>query len=408
MTSKRSYRDPIPQQLVREEFVKGKGTQFDPTYAKIMLHLIDLDTEYELKEHEEVMELAGRTSLVCGDYRSEVSDGIRITNKVTHIHFSSYMHDEHKAVHIPSLVLFDSLDARIHDDERKRKDLLYLEYAAIRADGTVETDAARKVKITTTDKEGGASAESKSVLREKVSYDVDAMRYKDHVLIRMRNRFRSHEIIIALPDSTRYSYISLTGERCTIDDVDVYKTEEEIDDGYIPRIAEEVSYIKVPSGDIPNVQVNDWRSESSQGIEVTDGMRIRFHTMSLPTARLVWHCPFAVLYSSEDGQINGDGYREFTVVRLDGEGWEEDKATENYVHVNKMESFIDWNDWKAKNKAGQDCELLYNIEKGRVTITTEYCGLSIRSVTTIADDVPILYTALTGDQCAITNIRIIR
>ena len=35
MTSKRSYRDPIPQDLVREEFVKGSGTQFDPVFAKI-------------------------------------------------------------------------------------------------------------------------------------------------------------------------------------------------------------------------------------------------------------------------------------------------------------------------------------------------------------------------------------
>ena len=50
MTSKRSYRDSIPQQKVREELVKGLGTQFDPTYAKIMLDLIDQDTEYEMRE----------------------------------------------------------------------------------------------------------------------------------------------------------------------------------------------------------------------------------------------------------------------------------------------------------------------------------------------------------------------
>ena len=405
MTSKRSYRDPIPQQLVREEFVKGKGTQFDPNYAKIMLHLIDIDTEYAMKEREEVMELDGRTSLVCGSYRSELSDGIRITNNITRIHLSSYMHDSKKAVNIPSLVLFDSLDARIHKDERKRRDLLYLEYASIRADGLVEVTAARNVKTTVT---GSASAEAKAMLREKVSYDIEAVRYRDHVLIRMANKYRSHEIIIALPDCTRYSYISITGEQCTIDDVEVAKTGEEIGEGYIPRIAEEVTYIDVPAGDIPNVQVDDWRSASSVGIEVTDGMRIQFHSKSLPTARLVWHCPFAVLYSSEDGQVGGKDYRELTVVRLDGEGWEEDEATENYIRVNKLDSFTDWNDWKAKNKAGQDCEICYHVEGGRITITSDYCGLSIRSVTTISDGVPKLYTALTGDQCALTNIHIIR
>ena len=50
MTSKRSYRDPISQDRVREELVKGMGTQFDPQFAKIMIHLIDLDTEYRMQE----------------------------------------------------------------------------------------------------------------------------------------------------------------------------------------------------------------------------------------------------------------------------------------------------------------------------------------------------------------------
>ena len=45
MTSKRSYRDMIPQMYVREELVKGTGTQFDPNYAKIMLHLLDKDED---------------------------------------------------------------------------------------------------------------------------------------------------------------------------------------------------------------------------------------------------------------------------------------------------------------------------------------------------------------------------
>ena len=45
MTSNRSYRDTIPQQKVREELVKGAGSQFDPKYVKIMLHMIDQDID---------------------------------------------------------------------------------------------------------------------------------------------------------------------------------------------------------------------------------------------------------------------------------------------------------------------------------------------------------------------------
>ena len=50
MTSKRSYRDIIPQEQVREELINGMGTQFDPEYAKIMLHMMDLDVDYQMRE----------------------------------------------------------------------------------------------------------------------------------------------------------------------------------------------------------------------------------------------------------------------------------------------------------------------------------------------------------------------
>ncbi len=50
MTSHRSYRDILPQETVRQEIEKGKGTQFDPVFADIMLQIISEDTEYKLHE----------------------------------------------------------------------------------------------------------------------------------------------------------------------------------------------------------------------------------------------------------------------------------------------------------------------------------------------------------------------
>ncbi|MCR5755306.1 MAG: response regulator [Acetatifactor sp.] len=52
MTSYRSYRDPMPQENVREELERGVGTQFDPRMAKIMLQMMAEDTEYRLKEEK--------------------------------------------------------------------------------------------------------------------------------------------------------------------------------------------------------------------------------------------------------------------------------------------------------------------------------------------------------------------
>ena len=50
MTSRRSYRDTLPQNVVREEFVKCSGKQFDPKFARIMVQIIDEDKDYQLRE----------------------------------------------------------------------------------------------------------------------------------------------------------------------------------------------------------------------------------------------------------------------------------------------------------------------------------------------------------------------
>lgn len=54
MTSNRSYRNALPQEVVRNEIERGKGTQFDPVIADIMLQLIDEDKEYEMKQSESI------------------------------------------------------------------------------------------------------------------------------------------------------------------------------------------------------------------------------------------------------------------------------------------------------------------------------------------------------------------
>lgn len=50
MTSRRSYRDVLPQGIVREELENGRGIQFDPQFADIMLAMMDEDTDYRMRE----------------------------------------------------------------------------------------------------------------------------------------------------------------------------------------------------------------------------------------------------------------------------------------------------------------------------------------------------------------------
>ena len=55
MTSNRSYRYALPQKIVRDEMEKGKGSQFDPAIADIMLKMIDEDEDYHMRQAEKMV-----------------------------------------------------------------------------------------------------------------------------------------------------------------------------------------------------------------------------------------------------------------------------------------------------------------------------------------------------------------
>ncbi len=410
MSSNRSYRDAIPQQIVREEIVKGMGTQFDPQFAAVMQKLIDRDPDYRMKEESMARELGGKRVLRCKAFRSEISDGILITHYPTQIHLS-YLpetggdgRESTRQEGFPAIVLFDSLDGRYHNEERTIRELFYYEYCEIRFDGSATNVGVRNLKTKVIEKESGRRI--KMDTKKGVPYDIEAVKYRDHVLIRLDDGLKITEFTIALPDSSRYAYIGLTGENCCISDVEICKSEVPIGEDHIPRIAEEISYIDGIEGDIPNIQVDGHCTAATAGIVVTDGMKISFHTMSLPTARLVWHCAYIDLFSSDDGTVGGNFYHEYALVRLDGEDWQEDKYSDNKIIVNKSDDFENWEAWKRYNKAGVDCLISFEREGNKIIMTTENLGLSIRCITTVKDDRDNIYVALTGDQCAITDIRI--
>lgn len=50
MSSKRSYRDVMPQEKIRAEIVRVRGTQLDPKLADIMIGMIDEDKDYKMRE----------------------------------------------------------------------------------------------------------------------------------------------------------------------------------------------------------------------------------------------------------------------------------------------------------------------------------------------------------------------
>ena len=405
MTSNRSYRNAIPQHIVREELVKGSGTQFDPRFAKIMIQMLDQDTEYKMQETVSGAKVTAVSSLRCDSIYNKCTDGIGITRKKTMISLCSQP-DSNVAAEdsLPTLIVFDALDAKVSPGQENNPNLLYHEYARIRLDGKLTEGHIRKSEI----RVHGQTDQHLRTNDPGQFYKVEAVRNKDHIMITVYGEDKVFDVLLALADTARYAYISITGENCEIHNMRVDKEPEVTDWDAIPRIAEEISFIKgCPEGDIPNIQVDGPKVAVSKSVPLGEGLTLKLHSKSYPTARLVWHCPYVSIFSSPDGTMDKPGADEQFLLRMDGEYWENSELPESDVTVERKQSFVGWDTWKEKNRQGLDYEVTIKRNKGDVIIETENLGIYIKSVIKIGDKKD-LYVSLTGDQCAMTDIRVLR
>ncbi len=409
MTSMSDLRDPLPQTRVREEFIKESGIKYDPKFSQAIVDMIDEDTDYKLKYTGGEFENGALKDLDCDKYRSSISNGIPITWNYSRITLNC----ENKSrtsgkFSMPTLILFESLDGRVHNTEKGIKDNGYEEYGEIWFDGNSICTRARNIetKILIDNK-----VQDKKLIKslrklQDNSYEIETGRYNDHVRIRISDGTQVVEAVAALPDNSRYAYVAITGENCKITDIRALETSEMVNEKDIPRIADEISYINRLESDLKNIQIEGTRTVTTSSVPVRDGLRLRFHTMSLPSANFVWNCPYIVLFTSDDMEVNGPGYREFVLIRLDGEIVESDAGTHNNMLVTKGEEFDSWDTWKRLNKKGMECEVEFKKKGNKITVTTENGGIFMSNTTTVDKDTDVVYAALTGDQCALTDIRV--
>ena len=401
LTSKKKDRDHYPQFMVREEMVKAAGNRFDPRFAGAMVSIIDSDVDYKLRENNgDDFEVKLETELYCKEYRSKVSRGILIDETITKIDFD-YEIDKGSPYGFfgPSIIVFDSYDGRIHGDVKNIEVFGYMEYGEIWFDGNCNSTNARNIEVTVTDMQ---SSTSKNIPH----YEIMTSRYEDHVKITIIGEGKKIDIVLALPDTSKYAYIGLAGEYCVLRNIVVETSEDSKAQLPIERIAPVVSYINRLESDLPNIQIDRNRSVYTESVGVEDGMNVIFHSMSLPSAKLVWHCPYVVLFSSDDGKIDGPNYREYALVKLSGENDCDTIYAENFMTNNQSSEFGDWDTWEKKNKEGVECHISFRKKKNSIELAAEDAGIIIRNTTKIKEMPKIVYFALTGDECAITDIRI--
>ncbi len=387
----------FPSATVREEFVKEAGLKYDPEYSRIMVEMIDSETEQRIRDEAGQADKNNPDSeLDCGEYRKAISRGIDITQEIVRISFSCEPDTDKEQKGAPSLVLYDSLDGAVHDTFHSIRLSNYLEYGEVWFDGHIISTGARNMEAETAERSDDKNGNN---------YEIIAGRYGDHLMLKMISPGKEAVVTVALQDSTRSSYLAITGEWCHIRNINVEKTGGELKNGDIKRIADVISYIDRMESDIPNIQIDRSRSAATAGIPIKNRMVIRFHTRSLPTAYLVWHCPYILLFTSADMRVGGADYHEYEMIKLNGENNGSNEYADSHF-VLKKEDFEGWDAWMEKNQSGMECEISFQRRGSRIIMTTDNMGISIHETVTLKEDVKDVYVSLTGDQCALTDIRI--
>ena len=405
MTSKNRFRDPLPYVAVREELLKQAGAKYDPRFASLMVQILDQDKDLQEKRGSYQVE----KEISCGKYRDSITVGIPILPKVTRITFKCIKADvKEGGFSYPSVIVFDSFDRHVYHDTRRIGVYNYLEYGELWFDGNHVSTAARSMEVSVTENTGHDPHFLRLFKGDDKSseYEIITSRFEDHVRIVMKSLTYTVDVIMALTDKSKDAFIGLTGENCQIRDITVEETGESVGEGDIRKITDSEDFTERMESDIPNIQVNQNRSAATEGLKLENTMRIDFHTQSLPAANLIWHCPYVVIFYSDDRLPRGEGYREYALIKLNGEATGDEEVAVNHLHMKKKPSFNGWDDWKEKNREGMECSVELVKKGNMITFRTENLGVEMENTTVISDIHRDVYVSLTGDLVALTDIRV--
>ncbi len=403
MRSKRRYRDALPKPIIREEFIRGAGNQFDPYYADIMVRLLDAD----VNEYGQGERIPVEKEIRCYIYRESITRGISIPDHIKNVHFDcSRIDDSEDGFSCPAIILFDSFDETVHRTEKGIAAYHYVEYGEVWFDGHYVSTTVRNMEVSVKDRNEIDVSAEKNRIDGVEKYEIIASRYEDHIKVVMIHADKIVVVIAALPDKSKSAYIGLTGENCYISNITIEDTDKEVSEGDIPRIAEDIDFTDRIESDIPNIQVDRTRSAYTKAVSIRDYLTLKFHSISLPSSSLIWHCPYVVLYSSDDKRVGGPGYREYAMVKLNGESNVPNEYATNKFIMEKTEEFNGWDAFRKACREGTECEVQVKRKGNRITITSETLGIFVENITTINEMPSEVYVALTGDQVALTDIRI--
>lgn len=356
--------------------------------------------------------------LECGDkFWSAHTEGFEITEEAqTYVFHSKTKAGATGNWLTPLYVVFHSEDKKVNGPE-------YKEYGVIRSDNWYwdangENDESNITQATT------VLPNWDTWLAENikgVDCTVTTQLYNGNALIGISNNGATATYVVPV-DSSIKNYLSLSGQSCTLSDL---RTSDEPIDLSAAKASADASTNEpgtdepgtdVPGTDTPGavfLECGDFWSAHYPGFEITEEPHTyTFHTQTDAGAIDNWDTPLFVAFHSEDGLVNGEGYREYGVIRSDNFYWDAPgdivgpiiSASTVFPAGFDADWDASWKAWQAANRAGVDCSVTTQLYNGCALIAVQNNGITTTYAVPV-DTAVKNYLSLSGQSCKLSNLQ---
>lgn len=140
----------------------------------------------------------------------------------------------------------------------------------------------------------------------------------------------------------------------------------------------------------------------SEGVEITtQGFTLTMDAKTINGAANNWNAPQYIVYTNDTNVMFGDNFVQFYHERADIFGWD---ATGAATVTNALMN--DWSIYLAKLAAGTKVTIQAIRVGDNVTVTMNCAGAISKITMPVTADKPA-YLSLSGEQCAMTNIKVV-
>ncbi|MCI8752065.1 MAG: hypothetical protein HFH66_12035 [Lachnospiraceae bacterium] len=325
-------------------------------------------------------------------------EGVKITEEGITANFKSksngtFRHD------VPVYVVFSS-------DDKKVNGTNYAEYGVMRSDCVGWAGTAGKIKYWGegsdkyySDKDAGVAGTESEIAewveakqKDFVDYTVSAYKSGKYVFMKINAGGLVTYAKVTVSSSAN-TYLSLSGENCSVKDITwgntgTFESNEPED---------------LPTDDTV-VDCPGWQTNFSKGYKVDgNGVSLTFDSKTYDVEGVAnWFTPQVFVYTSDDGEVKGEGYGYLANFRSDA--FVEMPEGANYSTT--FRGVGDWGLWLDANKSetGVKCAVSAVREDNKVIVKFSNNGIiGFLTIPEVPADKEV-YIALTGGSCKLTNI----